>query len=317
MKKEEENVIREKKSGNKSVFIITIMIVIILLIVGVITDMMMEKNKIYISEDYNNESKYKIGDYVDYTYDTAEPYVFKKSAGAGMDEMQIKQTTNLMWKILNIDEENGMVDLVSVTPTKSNVWLNGVLGYNNGIDVMNEICKEQYSNKSIGVYARSINLLDIEKHLTSKGIEIKNGKKLEKKYIKYGLTKTFTENNWYPSGNTAAQAENGLTVTQTYYFIRLDNKDYFGKASNVLKCDSSYWIASRCTNILDTTSDYACFGMPTASVGIGMMTLYTSKNVLSSGICSLRPVVSIPMNMLSEEKNENDVWTINTIEENN
>ena len=42
---------------------------------------------------------------------------------------------------------------------------------------MNEICKAQYSNKTLGVEARSINLLDMEKHLKPDGITARNAYK--------------------------------------------------------------------------------------------------------------------------------------------
>lgn len=50
---------------------------------------------------------------------------------------------------------------------------------------MNEICKAQYSNKSLGVNARSINLLDMEKHLTAAGIAARNA---YSNNVKYGTT---------------------------------------------------------------------------------------------------------------------------------
>ncbi|CDA59540.1 unknown [Clostridium sp. CAG:245] len=64
---------------------------------------------------------------------------------------------------------------------------------------MNEICKAQYSNKSLGVNARSINLLDMEKHLTAAGIAARNAYKYNSDTAKYGTTKTYTSNTKYPS----------------------------------------------------------------------------------------------------------------------
>ena len=61
---------------------------------------------------------------------------------------------------------------------------------------MNEICKAQYSNKTLGVNARSINLLDMEKHLTPTGITNRNA---YTDAVKYGTTKTYTSGTKYPS----------------------------------------------------------------------------------------------------------------------
>ena len=146
-------------------------------------------------------SKYKIGDYVNYTYDTAENYKIT-SATCGSDRNPadgIPQTTGLNWRILNIDEANGTVDLISGNSTGTNVYFGGILGYNNGPYLMNEICKAQYSNKKLGVNARSINLLDMEKHLTAKGIAARNAYKNSSDDAQYGTTKTYTRITEYPS----------------------------------------------------------------------------------------------------------------------
>ena len=85
-------------------------------------------------------------------------------------------------------------------------FIGKILGYNNGPYLMNELCKAQYSNKSLGVYARSINLLDMEKHLTQRGISARNSYIPHNDYdylrgAKYGNTrsyKEYQENSYYP-----------------------------------------------------------------------------------------------------------------------
>ena len=76
--------------------------------------------------------------------------------------------------MLNVDKENDTVDIISTNLTSSKVDFYGILGYNNGPYLMNEICKAQYSNKALGTEARSINLLDMEKQLTPTGITNRN-----------------------------------------------------------------------------------------------------------------------------------------------
>ena len=111
-------------------------------------------------------SKYKIGDYVNYTYDPAENYkITSATCGSSSNPADgIPQTSGLKWRILNIDEANGTVDLVSATPTSNTVTFKGILGYNNGPYVMDKICEALYSNNSRGITARSIDLLDMEKY---------------------------------------------------------------------------------------------------------------------------------------------------------
>ena len=142
----------------------------------------------------------QIGDSVNYTYDSAGSYSLSSTYSGYSSNQTIAQTTGLTWKVLNVDKENDTVDIISTNPTSSTVYFSNILGYNNGPYLMNEICKAQYSNKTLGVEARSINLLDMEKHLTPTGIKSRNEyNKGDSTYAKYGTTKTYTSNTKYPS----------------------------------------------------------------------------------------------------------------------
>ena len=148
-----------------------------------------------ILEDIN----IKIGDSVNYTYDPAGSYSLSSTYSGNSSNQTVAQTTGLTWKVLNVDKENDTVDIISTNPTSSTVTFANILGYNNGPYLMNEICKAQYSNKTLGVNARSINLLDMEKHLTSPGITARNAYQYDSSTAKYGKTKTYTSNTKYPS----------------------------------------------------------------------------------------------------------------------
>ena len=162
-----------------------------------------------ILEDIN----IKIGDSVNYTYDSAGSYSLS-SAYSGYSNQTIAQTTGLTWKVLNVDKENDTVDIISTNPTSSTVYFGNILGYNNGPYLMNEICKAQYSNKSLGVNARSINLLDMEKHLTAAGIAARNAYKYNSDTVKYGTTETYTSiTTKYPS-LYAGQKGAGVNVAE-------------------------------------------------------------------------------------------------------
>ena len=171
-----------------------------------------------ILEDIN----IKIGDSVNYTYDSAGSYSLSSTYSGYGSNQTIAQTTGLTWKVLNVDKENDTVDIISASPTSSTVNFYGILGYNNGPYLMNEICKAQYSNKSLGVNARSINLLDMEKHLTSPGITARNAYQYGSSTAKYGKTKTYTSNTKYPSlyanqkgaGPNITEAEASKKITQ-------------------------------------------------------------------------------------------------------
>ena len=242
-----------------------------------------------------NDINIKIGDSVNYTYDPAGSYSLS-STYSGSSDQTIAQTTGLTWKVLNVDKENDTVDIISTNPTSSTVYFKNILGYNNGPYLMNEICKAQYSNKTLGVNARSINLLDMEKHLTPTGITNRNAYKYNSDTAKYGTTKTYPSNTKYPSlyanqkgagpnvssitpsditkGNDPYEESkpiattepttdntsgtgNPLTVTQTYYNISIDNTNY-GTASTVLANGTPFWVAAR---YVYTYSSFAGFGL--------------------------------------------------------
>ena len=172
-----------------------------------------------ILEDIN----IKIGDNVNYTYDTASSsYTLESKYSGYSSNKTIAQTTGLTWKVLNVDKENDTVDIISTNPTSSTVIFANILGYNNGPYLMNEICKAQYSNKTLGVNARSINLLDMEKHLTADGITARNAYQYDSSTAKYGTTKTYPSNTKYPSlyanqkgaGPNITEAEASKKITQ-------------------------------------------------------------------------------------------------------
>ena len=290
-----------------------------------------------------NDINIKIGDSVNYTYDPAGSYSLS-STYSGSSDQTIAQTTGLTWKVLNVDKENYTVDIISTNPTSSTVYFKNILGYNNGPYLMNEICKAQYSNKTLGVEARSINLLDMEKHLTADGITARNAYQYDSSTAKYGTTKTYPSNTKYPSlyanqkgagpnvssitpsditkGNDPYEESkpiattepttdntsgtgNPLTVTQTYYNISIDNTNY-GTASTVLANGTPFWVAARC--VYAGSSD-AFFGLRSASTNTYGYSMFYSDGNTSGHNYALRPVVSLPSSLLTGEKT-NDAWNL-------
>ena len=296
---------------------------------------------------YKNEinlDEIQIGDYVNYTYDidsASSSYTLESKYSGYSSNQTIAQTAGLTWKVLNVDKENDTVDIISTNPTSSTVYFGNILGYNNGPYYMNEICKAQYSNKTLGVNARSINLLDMEKHLTAAGIAARNA---YTNAVKYGTTKTYTSNTKYPSlyanqkgagpnvssisqpditkGNDPYEESkpiattepttdntsgtgNPLTVTQTYYNIPINDTNY-GTASSVLANSTYFWVASR---YVFTNSDNAYFGLRhagTITYGISMFNSGGNTNIY---YYRLRPVVSLPSSLLTGEQT-NGAWNL-------
>ena len=297
-----------------------------------------------ILEDIN----IKIGDSVNYTYDTASSSYTLESKYSGYSSNQtIAQTTGLTWKVLNVDKENDTVDIISTNPTSSTVTFANILGYNNGPYFMNEICKAQYSNKTLGVNARSINLLDMEKHLTAAGIAARNAYSSN---VKYGTTKTYTSNTKYPSlyanqkgagpNITAADASAKITQPKTdagndpYEESKpiatteptTDNTS--GTGSPLTVTQTFYSIAIDNTNYgtastvlangtpfwvaarcVNTSSDIAYFGLRYAYTYTDGCHMFDSYGSTYGFYSALRPVVSLPSSLLTGEQT-NGAWNL-------
>ena len=279
-------------------------------------------------EEVVKREKIKIGDYVNYTPDVSSPEYSESKLGEDITGTNRNSTIlqeDLKWRILNI-ERNGRVDLISDTLTSQYLYFYGARGYNNGVYVMNDLCKELYSNNSLGIEARALDLEDIENQMNSEG---KAAKEEYVRDIKYGAARTYKSgHNYYPnlyakengSGiNTeevkkdgigvnadgysspttedSSIAEIGLTATQTDYAINVsssyfDNKEFYNM---VFETDANYWFASRRVTCL----------LENAYFGLGYVnnsSLKSSSMLRSDGYTYLeryrfRPVVSLGANI--------------------
>ena len=295
-------------------------------------------------------SKYKIGDYVNYTYDPAGSYSLSSTYSGYSSNQTIAQSTDtLKWRILNIDEENGTVDLVSAAPTSNKVWFKGILGYNNGPYVMDKICEALYSNNRRGIKARSIDLLDMEKHLTPIGIKSRNENDATDMYAQYGTTETFSIYTKYPSlyaGQKGAGVnvakENASTIVQPditkgndpYEESKAiattepttDNTSGTGNPLTVTQTyynipisEPSYGYAGSvlsnsnyfwvASRYVKTNPMYVSFGLRLAGTYTRGYYLFDSNDNTYSYDYPLRPVVSLPSSLLTGEQT-NGAWNL-------
>ncbi len=293
-----------------------------------------------------NDINIKIGDSVNYTYDPAGSYSLS-STYSGSSDQTIAQTTGLTWKVLNVDKENDTVDIISTNPTSSTVYFKNILGYNNGPYLMNEICKAQYSNKTLGVNARSINLLDMEKHLTSPGITARNAYQYDSSTAKYGTTKTYPSNTKYPSlyANQKGAGPNVSSITPSDITKGNDpyeeskpivpkgtteptNDSTYGTGRpltvtqtyyNISINDTNYGTASTvlangtpfwvAARCVITTSDCAYFGLRDANTDANGYGMFHSLGSTHGHYSALRPVVSLPSSLLTGEQT-NGAWNL-------
>ena len=252
----------------------------------------------------------EVGDYVSYTPDTAteKTYDADKLKKGGYTSTQTVKKEDLNWRVLRKNDD-GSIDLIG-DATSNSVYFSGSLGYNNGVYLLNDICKELYSNSTHHITARSVNLEDMEKWLTDSG---KTARASYSNAVKYGETKEYKGSNSYtpdiygktedesanyysePTTNTytpasgTATADNTLNAKQTYYGISINSTNY-GDGAKVLSSSNYYWVAARYVNCY---SSYAVFGLRFADSNMYGYSMFGSSSYTNNGNFRLRPVVSL------------------------
>ena len=292
----------------------------------------------------------QIGDSVNYTYDDADNYVLASSYSGCDSSQTIAQDATLTWKVMNIDKENNTIEIISANPTDSTVSFSGILGYNNGPYLMNEICKAQYSNETLGLYARNINLLDMEKHLTETGISIRNAYIDSRNPVQYGNTQTYMSKSYryYPklyanqigAGiNTTSVAKPDITKGNDPYKLSepisttepTTDSSYGQATSSGLTVTETFYSMNindtnygKVGNVLANnmsfwmaaryiTTDKTCaiWGLHYVSTFINGDSLFVSNNRPIGGrSLSLRPIVSLQSRSLTGKKT-NGAWDLN------
>ena len=109
----------------------------------------------------------------------------------------------LKWRIWDYDGTT--LRIILDRPTTQKLTLKGATGYNNGVYLINEICKKCFGNEEMkGISVANLKRSDIQKvstydyttysHNDDGYEEVEDGKGT----IKFGDTKTYSENNKYP-----------------------------------------------------------------------------------------------------------------------
>ena len=272
-----------------------------------------------------NRTGLKVGDYINYKTDTVEGKTYSLlGTQSGHDSDQIISQENLNWRILKINDD-GSIDIISDL-TNNKIYFNGALGYNNGVYLLNDICKELYSNTTKGVTARSVNLKDMEDWLTDAG-KLAKDTYVNGDGIKYGETKTYIgeysytpdaynseedeNSNHYTSPTTKTYTKLGtLNAKKTYYNIPVNETNY-GDGAKLLSSPIEYWIATR---HVECFSNHASFGLRSSNRWMGGSIRFASSNADGDYNCCLRAVVTLGSNVQITENTGNDVAHAHTIE---
>ena len=138
----------------------------------------------------------KVGEIVSYTPNTPSTGYDLSTAKSGYSSAQTidSKYDPKVWKIMEVDENGNITKLFGVpNSSQSSVYFQGSTGYNNGVYLLNDICKSRYGNASLGATARSLNIEDIESRMNSNGIAARNANKgYNNRSIQYGTTRKYT-----------------------------------------------------------------------------------------------------------------------------
>ena len=92
-----------------------------------------------------------------------------------------------------------------------------------------------------------------------------------------------------PTTDNTSGTGSPLTVTQTYYYIPINDTNY-GAASSILANGTPFWVAARYVN---TNSDNANFGLRNANTNTNGYDMFNSNGNTNGNNYALRPVDSI------------------------
>ena len=246
-------------------------------------------SKTYTKEQTVTVNQYKavasalIGKIVDYKPNTPSTGYDLTTAKSGYDSAQTIDGTYdpTTWKIMEVDENGNITKLLGIGA--KDVYFQGSTGYNNGVYLLNDICKSRYGNTSLGATARSLNIEDIESRMNSKGIAARNAYKAGT--VQYGTTRKYTGSyTKYPaiyaqekysgvdvsdvadgtqvitgSVDTTAQGKmnpNGKSGSDNIYTTLPETSETTGPSKTNLTCTQTYYNVSQSSSYYDDANFY-------------------------------------------------------------
>ena len=163
---------------------------------------------------YKIDTSKLIGKIVSYTPDTPSTgYDLSKAKSGYYNAQTIDGTYDpTTWKIMEVDENGNITKLFGVpSRSQSTVSFGGSTGYNNGVYLLNDICRTRYGNASLGATARSLTIEDIESRMNSKGIAARNAYKSGT--TQYGTTRKYIGVYAYYPALYAQEKYSGVDVS--------------------------------------------------------------------------------------------------------
>ena len=254
----------------------------------------------------------QIGDYVNYDASTKEISYAPADEVSGYNlardgkvycQGKFSSTDFMNWRVLSVDKEKGIVQLIADEPTEQMLVLSGKLGYVNGEEILDKIA-DVYAHGQYAEYGRSLRLKDIEQFCTITDEEMEWRK---------GFEKTFTTGTFIIDGKEVkATEENPVTVTNTHYYCdyrdcmnytQLFEKGRYHLADSACEI-SNYDEFSYCYfgNICMNWDDRYCYSQVLAFEALGNYEITYDASVM--------PVITLKANLTTTGRNEEGVWQL-------
>ena len=274
-----------------------------------------------------------VGDYVNYDASSNGTYTYTSSdcltgssvsATISTDE-DFNSDAVAQWRVLSVDKDTGVVELMSADPTAQTVTLSGGDGFVNAETVLNNI-GAIYGHGDGATGGRSITVEDVEQYSSYDKTTYPNS---NSSTGYYGGTKDYTSGNFYKeikdeNGNvigyetttTAASSSSPVTMTQTHYYYTASSyfanttayNMIFKNSTTTSSNKSTYWLASRCAILNSSACDFVVRRVIIGSVNSSR--LYDSNGSTYSPACRVCPVVSLTSNIQTTGQDSNGVWQL-------
>ncbi|MBR3002172.1 MAG: type II secretion system protein [Clostridia bacterium] len=282
----------------------------------------------------------KIGDYVtiDSTQynavNTTKLATLNEVVGSSTDRTALTRNANMQWRVLEKDNNGNPTKLISAS-TAGNLQLRGPNGYNNAVYLLDGLSDALYSTK-LGI-TRNLKIDDVEKHFNDNAKAAKEAYSGDSIVVAMNETKNYTGKQAYPSisaneigigidGLTSVKTKNdlgaiekseqnepysgydftsanGLTVTETYYYLGSPRTIYEMEGTDNIYytlfngIDKS-WLSSRSIRVMENICDFCIVRLSSNSVGNVAMTTgngyYNPSSLETNGI---RPVIIVNSNI--------------------
>ncbi len=273
----------------------------------------------------------EVGDYVNYdassngvkTFTSSDCLAGSSISGTISTADDFNSEAPAQWRVLSVDKDSGLVELMAADTTAQTVTLSGGDGFVNAETVLNNV-GAIYGQGDGAIGGRSIRVEDVEQYSSY-------DKTTFSAYKKYGDTVTYTSGNFYKEekdaeGNvtryetTITEASDSSPVTMTQTLYDYSGQSYFSnstiynmifkKSTSTSGDKSNYWLASRC--VFMPPVSYCCFGVRTVYSGsVGYNVVYTSDgNTANPEGRVVVPVVSLKSNILTTGQDESGVWQL-------